>query len=160
MPGSASKGFTLVEVLIVVIILAILAAIVLPQFTTASSDARVSSLKTNLVNMRGQIQTYKVQHADIYPDSDFVSQMTLFTSVTGGTAAVKDTTYYFGPYIPSIPLNPISLSRSLRIVSGITTTFSAPASDGGWWYNTTTGEFRADLKDSYALPDGTKYNDF
>jgi general secretion pathway protein G len=160
MRGWVARGFTLVEVLIVVIILAILAAIVLPQFSTASSDARVSSLKTNLQSMRGQIQTYKVQHSDLYPDSDFESQMTLFTSVSGGTAALKDATYFYGPYIPSVPLNPLSNSRGVRIVSGATTSFIAPTTDGGWWYNSTTGEFRADLKDSYALPDGTRYNNF
>jgi prepilin-type N-terminal cleavage/methylation domain-containing protein len=46
------KGFTLVEILIVVIILGILAAIVIPQFTQASTEARLSNLKTNLQTVR------------------------------------------------------------------------------------------------------------
>ncbi len=160
MSGSGDKGFTLVEVLIVVIILAILAAIALPQFSTASADARVSSLKTNLQNMRGQIQTYFVQHSDVYPDTTIEGQLTLYTNVFGGTSAVKDTTYCFGTYISDIPVNPVSNSKAVRIVTGIATTFDTPAADGGWWYNTTTGEFRADLMNCYVLPDGTKYNDF
>ena len=48
MKRSANGGFTLVEILIVVIILGILAAIVIPQFTQASTEARISNLKTNL----------------------------------------------------------------------------------------------------------------
>ena len=39
-----AKGFTLVEILIVVVILGILAAIVIPQFTNASESAKASSL--------------------------------------------------------------------------------------------------------------------
>ena len=43
MRAQVRKAFTLVEILIVVVILGILAAIVIPQFTSASEDAQVSS---------------------------------------------------------------------------------------------------------------------
>jgi general secretion pathway protein G len=153
-------GFTLVEVLIVVIILAILATIVIPQFSTASSDSRVSNIKTNLQCIRGQIQTYKAEHADTYPTSEFMNQMILYSTVSGTTATVKDETCHFGPYLSGMPINPISNLKNLRIVSGESTAFAAPATDGGWWYNTTTGEFRADLMDKWITPDGTRYNTF
>src|ERR1700761_8978417 len=61
------SGFTLVEILIVVIILGILAAIVIPQFTNASTDARNSSVASTLQTLRGQIELYKIQHADTPP---------------------------------------------------------------------------------------------
>src|SRR3954452_14514347 len=61
-------GFTLVEILIVVIILGILAAIVIPQFSNASTDARKASLLSQLQTFRSQIQLYKLQHNDILPD--------------------------------------------------------------------------------------------
>src|SRR5439155_22548245 len=72
------SAFTLVELLIVVIILGILAAVVIPQFSDASTDARVSSLTTNLATMRGQIELYKLQHGGTYPTplTNFVAQMT------------------------------------------------------------------------------------
>src|SRR5712671_3629272 len=67
--GSRSRksGFTLVEILIVVIILGILAAIVIPQFTNASQDARESSLLSQLQTLRSQIELYKLQHKDKLP---------------------------------------------------------------------------------------------
>ena len=46
------KGFTLVEILIVVIILGILAAIVIPQFANASGDARTTNLRANATENR------------------------------------------------------------------------------------------------------------
>ncbi len=59
-----NSGFTLVEILIVVIILGILAAIVIPQFTNASQDARRNSLMSQLQTVRSQIELYKLQHKD------------------------------------------------------------------------------------------------
>ena len=50
------SGFTLVELLIVVVILAILAAAIIPTFTDSTSDAKASTALTNLNVLRGQIQ--------------------------------------------------------------------------------------------------------
>ena len=62
-----AKGFTLVEILIVVVILGILAAIVIPQFTNAAGAANVSSLRTQLQTFRSQIELYQSQHGGQYP---------------------------------------------------------------------------------------------
>src|SRR5439155_7417651 len=55
-------GFTLVEILIVVIIVGILPAIVIPQFTSASQDVRKNSRVSQLQTLRSQIELYKLQH--------------------------------------------------------------------------------------------------
>src|SRR5213079_1722700 len=100
-------GFTLVEILIVVIILGILAAIVIPQFTNASSDARTSSVQSTLQTMRGQIELFKIQHGDIPPGS-----AALTVVLTGKTNAADTTTVVatgtLGPYVQSFPVNPIN----------------------------------------------------
>jgi general secretion pathway protein G len=161
MKRTAKKGFTLVEILIVVIILGILAAIVIPQFTQASTEARVSNLRTNLQTIRSQLLLYKMQHdAEAYPGAEFVNQMTQYTNAAGTAQATPDATHNLGPYLQSIPVNPISNVNTVRIVTGAATVFAAPAADAGWWFNSTTGEFRADVTTSAAhtTADGTAYN--
>jgi len=163
MKRSVSKGFTLVEILIVVIILGILAAIVIPQFTQASTEARVSNLRTNLQTIRSQLLLYRMQHDnEAYPgpaEADFVAKMTTYTDFAGEAADAPDTTHTLGPYLQSIPKNPMSGSSDVRVETG---TFTAPAvgSDAGWWFNSTTGEFKADLatSDEHETADGTPYN--
>ena len=61
MRNRIKKAFTLVEILIVVVILGILAAIVIPRFSDASHQARESALKDNVRFLRSQIQLYKAQ---------------------------------------------------------------------------------------------------
>ena len=53
-----NRAFTLVEILIVVIIIGILAAIVIPQFTNASTQARDEAFKTNLRDLVGVAMLY------------------------------------------------------------------------------------------------------
>jgi general secretion pathway protein G len=159
MNRTAKRAFTLVEILIVVIILGILAAIVIPQFTQASTEARVSNLRTNLQTIRGQLQLYKTQHNDIVPTT-LSTQLVQFSDISGGVSATSDSTHTFGPYLQSIPVNPLSNSNAIRVVTGASTAFAAPTADAGWWFNSTTGEFRADLKDSWVTTDATKYNSF
>ena len=83
------NGFTLVEILIVVIILGILAAIVIPQFSEASEEARLSSLQSDLQTVRSQIELYKIQHLDNLPAQNgdasaiFQTQMTTKTPGSG-----------------------------------------------------------------------------
>jgi general secretion pathway protein G len=157
MKHAPKKGFTLVEILIVVIILGVLAAIVIPQFSRASIQAKESNLRTNLQTVRSQVLLYKMQHdAEAYPGATFVAQMTTYTSSAGATSTTPTATYNLGPYLQSIPVNPASNLNTVRIVT--TGAFAAPTTDGGWWFNSTTGEFRADLKDTWLMPDGTKYN--
>jgi general secretion pathway protein G len=140
----ARKGFTLVEILIVVIILGILAAIVIPQFTDASTQARESSLKSDLQTVRSQIGLYEVQHNDSLPGTgaaDFVTTMTGKTDVTG---AVSTDPNAFGPYLQQMPTNPFNNMNTVG------TNGTAGSSTYGWMFNTTSGVFQADDSATHA----------
>jgi general secretion pathway protein G len=106
--SSVKRGFTLVEILIVVIILGILAAIVIPQFTNASQDARRSSLASTVQTLRSQIELYKLQHGDTLPD--LVTDWTPFTGTTQYGSPAKN----FGPYMQNAPENQLMESTAVK----------------------------------------------
>jgi len=146
----AKRGFTLVEILIVVVILGILAAIVIPQFTEASTEAKLSSLCSDLQTVRSQIELYKVQHNDAFPGvsnvaaggthtggAGFLLAMTGGTNIDGEVDAVLP--YDYGPYLQAIPKNPFNDRTTVELGAG------APGGgDNAWYFNTGTGDFRAD----------------
>ena len=68
--NSLKRGFTLIEILIVVVILGILAAIIIPQFTDAAQDAGAASARSQLQTMRSQVELYRVQNNGAAPAGD------------------------------------------------------------------------------------------
>jgi len=62
-------GFTLVEIMVVVIVLAILAATILPQFVGTTHDAKVSRTKADLATLANQLELFKI-HNDRYPTNE------------------------------------------------------------------------------------------
>lgn len=60
-------GFTLVEILIVVVILGILAAIVIPQFTSASQEAVKGALQSQLQTIESQFELFRVRNQGTPP---------------------------------------------------------------------------------------------
>lgn len=123
--NNRTRGFTLVEILIVVVILGILAAIVIPQFTNASQEASASSLKSQLQTVRSQIELMRVKHNGFVPD--FVTEQWL--PLTDPDA--YDPGWTEGPYLQSDPINPFT-GNSL-IVAGTSHLFGSSATDGWVW---------------------------
>jgi type II secretion system protein G len=107
---STKRAFTLIEILIVVVILGILAAIVIPQFTDASQEAMLSSVKSQLQTLRSQIELYRVKNGGV--TSDLINQQ---------WADLVD-----GDYIQQDPVNPFNDS---------TTVAAAPGADVGWMWD-------------------------
>ncbi len=120
------SGFTLVEILIVVIILGILAAIVIPQFTDASTSAKNSSLTSNLQTIRSQFELYKVQHNDVYPwddgsgaidsNANIIARLTSKTDPDG----TINPNGACGPYMQDVPTNPFC-SNNTAVFAGAAT---------------------------------------
>lgn len=122
---SGGRAFTLVEILIVVVILGILAGIVIPQFTSASEDSRENSLRMSLHRIRQQLEIYRAQHNDTYPDNDpaiFVRQMTEYTDVEGNPDPVSGP---FGPYLRELPVSPFT---------GTSDVSDTPLDGSAWYY--------------------------
>jgi prepilin-type N-terminal cleavage/methylation domain-containing protein len=174
------RGFTLVELLIVVIILTVLAAIIVPQFSTATIDAKEAALDANLARMRSAIELYHAQHGGVYPGAApssggpactggtqgaaaketaeaFVDQMVMYSTATGATCTVGDpVNYRFGPYVrKGIPADSILNSAAVVINPGTLGAPLAPsAATGGWMYDWKSGQIvmNSNANDSRTKP--------
>ena len=139
------QAFTLVEILIVVVILGILAAIVIPQFTSAAEQSRENACKMSLFRIRTQLEVYREQHNGKYPnnaddDPSFVQHMTMATDAHGNTAPPGTPGFRFGPYLREIPVNPEDPNGDNDISQGV-------AGTSAWYYNQDTGQFLANHSD-------------
>jgi len=122
------KAFSLVELMIVVAVLGILAAIVVPQFQSHATQAKEAAAKSNLRVLRSAIELYTAQHNGVppgYPNGDitaapsaptFVAQLTQASNAWGQTAAVGTDGYNLGPYIRSFPMNPFNNLSIVKVV--------------------------------------------
>lgn len=130
-------GFTLVEILIVVLILGILAAIVIPKFTNASAEAKRSSLLSSLNTVRGQIELYMLQHGDQPPalsGSDWTAMTDLSTFNSQQT----------GPYLQAVPINHLNgYSDVATVASDQVGGASVSGTNIGFVYNTSNGKLWA-----------------
>jgi general secretion pathway protein G len=111
------KAFTLVEILIVVVILGILAAIVVPQFTNATQDAQAGNIQTQLDTLNNQIELFRAR-TNNYPGT-----------ATPGTLVGTDWSDMInGGYLKSAPKNPYNGMTAVGQFPG-----SNVASDGWHW---------------------------
>jgi general secretion pathway protein G len=136
------SGFTLVEVLVVTTVMGILAAIVVPQFSSATNEAQAVCLRSNLHAVRKQVELYKVNHNGVLPavvgesSADFVRRMTAKTDRSGAIGTE------YGPYLERVPVNTFNQLDTVRVGGG-----PAGANTDGWRFDPATEEFQAD--DSY-----------
>ena len=167
----ASSAFTLVELLIVILIVGVLAAVAIPQFGDTATDAKERALEDNLIRVRKAIQRYYVEHDSTYPGRTvathkignpmiveahldtgiaFQRQLTMYSDAGGHTSDKKDSQYCYGPYLTrGIPANPLPAEKAVGAESSIKVTNETgrlqpdATPDTGWKASCQTGEFIA-----------------
>ena len=151
-----AKGFTLVEILIVVVILGIMAAIVLPKFSNASEAARAAMLADDLRIIRIQIGVFAAQHNSVAPgyplcdphaaptEKAFVLQMTMASDSGGKVADPGTPGFPYGPYLREIPINPFNGKNTVEMIGNDAKMPSEADDSHGWVYQPATQAFRAD----------------
>ena len=131
------RGFTLVEILIVVIILGVLASIVIPKFANASDEAKRSSLAGTLQSLRAQVELYTLQHGDTPPP----------LTATDWTPLVDPSTFAgktVGPYIAFTPTNALNgFSTILDVTTDQVGGASISGTNIGFVYNSRNGKLWA-----------------
>lgn len=167
---SNSNAFSLVELLIVIIVLALLSAIIFPQFSDSVDDSKLSALKSNLRMMREAIERYKTEHKDLpgktiskggvcssggstgigvaNSGQSLQEQLSYYTNENGRTCSTRDSIYKYGPYLreQQIPANPFSGSNNVDISTDGELGLTSARVDGlgGWIYDVQTGQIIVD----------------
>ena len=147
MRAKLNRAFTLVEILIVVVILGILAAVVIPQFVNASDEAQVGNVETQLRTLRTQIQLFRAQ-------SDTNGFPALVAAEDDGAVAWEP--MITDQLLQAAPVNPRTNSSTITATSetGVDGIDEAMADETvGWFYNVDTGEiWAASFNENYRDP--------
>ena len=102
-------GFTLVELLVVIVVLAVLAAIVLPKFMDSGNRSKESALKSDLTLLRNAITTFKT---DTGLNPILLSDLSATSAPAQGNNGTSDVALiaanWHGPYVQTMPNDPVS----------------------------------------------------
>lgn len=139
MHNNRTRGFTLVEILIVVVILGILAAIVVPQFTNASQEATKGALASQLQTINSQIELYRVQHNGELPETH-VASVTEPGDPLGGATFGGWGVMVESDYLKDEPNNGWTRSSNVDAVGAYVFAAATDGTDPGWVYNSNTAD--------------------
>ena len=149
----ATSGFTLVELMIVIAILGLLAAVAIPQFTSSKEEGKTAAMVSSLSILRTAIDSYWSQH-DGFPGTTaklFGNQLLKKTNKAGKVGA--SAAFGYGPYLRNgkLPTNPLTNTNTVKPVAVMP---KAPSGTQAWIYNYVTGEIRSNSpgKDLNGVP--------
>jgi len=147
------RGFSLVELVIVVAVLGIMAAIVVPQFRSQSTQARMAVVKDSLRILRSAIELYTSQHGGVPPGYENDDPETPPTSSDFYQQLVVDRNY-----LARIPKNPFNNLKTIKMIGNSETFPSDPVDGYGWVYQAATKTIKLNWPGSD--PDGIRYFDY
>ncbi len=140
-----AHGFSLVELVIVVVIVGLLAAIAIPRFSRGAAGASDSALSGDLAVLRNAIEMYAAEHNGTFPlAATFEEQLTQYSALDGTTSAAKDAAYPYGPYLHAVPALKVGANagkNGVKAAPAIPTTADGTAD--GWLYIQSTGQIFA-----------------
>lgn len=145
-------GFSLMEIFIVMVVLAIIASIAVPKLSQAASQAQCTYLCDALQDVRSGIALYSADHDDRYPGSGSATWVQAMTGQTNSQGDVYTSEMAqageeaFGPYLDCVPKNPYS---DLNTVEVTNIDLQIATTTTGWYFNCETGLFRANDLDAH-----------
>ena len=145
-PRFELSGFTLIEISIVVVIMAVIAAAILPVFLDYTNGTRSEVARFNHKVLQSQIDFYRLDHDGNVPSGE-MQQLTVSTNAQGDSGS--GTAFPYGPYIPQVPENSLNNSNSVTVISNSPAQSGDVTEAGGWLYNDQTGEIWIDHSDHY-----------
>jgi prepilin-type N-terminal cleavage/methylation domain-containing protein len=168
-------GFSLVELVIVIVILGIIAAVAIPRITSGSRNASESALRANLKTLRTAIDSYYVEHHNTFPGVKtnglstplrsaplVISQLINISSARGIITGAAGEELSFGPYIrkrlPNLTVGPNAGTNGLTVVNQATPLSTDLGTGSAWIFNLATGEIIPNADD--IASDGTAYSTF
>ena len=138
------RGFTIIEMLMVIVALAIMAGVVIPQVSGAVEDAKHGTMLANLHEVTNAIERYRMDHAGLTPDQVSGRRLVQLTSRTNVEGQVgTGPGFIYGPYLSEMPVNPLSETANVYLVSTIPP--SSLDKRIGWVYHIESGQIWAGL---------------
>lgn len=149
-------AFSLVELVIVVVIIGIIAAIAVPRFSRAIASSREAYISSTLRTVQSAMQHYHAEHGRYpgynpssgTPNGDwFVKQLLQYSSASGQTSATFGDPYIYGSYLrPPFPANPLNQKSTVKVLSSRGD--SVTAGSTGWVAVLSDGDFRINSEDA------------
>lgn len=149
-------AFSLVELIVVLVVIGILAAIAIPRFSQGTEQAGPRATERDLAILQKQIEIYAIEHAGVYPafnsdgtnaahtEETFLAQLMRYTDCHGIVSATRSGQFRFGPYLrhgmPALKYGPKAGLSAVLVVTGTTGLSYRESDNVGWLYNDTLGE--------------------